>query len=469
MPRIFIKLKKKNIQKKAFSYVELLIAITILVFSASFILTIFNARTNEAQKSMRHYIAMFIAGKVLEDIDNNIRENPFYLSELKFYDRTYKVIDHDSPFFTALEDFNLDGKLNEDFFDFKGGFDLRKFEGYEYKVDISPVTDCATYSDLIASVKVSVMWPDGANKKEYSLSASYSGYPAPFEQSEVNFDATITPQMIEDMKTALGATGDIKTLAQNLGDDYSSLYNLSLLSIIIEYMKKVEHEADVNIETLKNSAAMDLYTKINLARLYEKKSVVLMETLNYLRFPASRILKQMKAGTFKIEGFLNSNPACVSKIKENIGLLRKKDLATGAAVTNSFILKFNDSIKLGFMSYIDMLSMPALSAKLGLRERQSIFLKIIDMGSALALNKTENTIINIEGYPISVKQVVKNCLRNLQKYYELRNIPRAKYIMTTLEKFNDSSSKTPAEKLLEKSFDDINTISKLCEILYQSF
>ncbi|HNY11311.1 MAG TPA: hypothetical protein PKK26_06930 [Candidatus Wallbacteria bacterium] len=469
MSQLFIKLKKKNITKNAFSYVELLIAITILVFSASFILTIFNSRTNEAQKSMRHYVAMFIAGKVLEDIDNNIRENPFYLPELKFYDKTYKVIDRDSPFFTSLEDFNLDGKLNEEFFDFKGGFDLRKLEGYEYKISVSPITDYASFSDLIASVKVTVMWPDGSAKKEYSLSASYSGYPAPFEQSEINFDATITPQMIEDMKAALGAGVDIKTLAQNLGDDYSSLYNLSLLSIIIEYMKKVEHEADVDIETLKNSSTMDLYTKINLARLYEKKSVALMGILNYLRYPASRILKQMKEGNFKIEGFLNSNPSCVLKMKENIGLLRKKDLATGAVVANSFILKFNETIKLGFMSYIDMLSMPTLASKLGLRERQSIFLKIIDMGLALALNKNENTIINIDGFPISAKQVVKNCLRNLQKYYELRNIPRTKYIMATLDKFNDSSSKTPAEKSLEKSFDDINNISKLCEILYQSF
>ncbi len=457
-----------NVRPRAFSFVEMLVAITILMFAVTFIMSIVSSNNNEREKVLHYYVAMSIANKLMEDIDNTIRENPYFLKDIKNYDKSYKVLSPDSPFFMTIEDFNLDGKLNDDIAGYASSFDMKKIEDYHYRISASELSGYEGLGEFISKVTITVSWPDGQKQKDYSFSTIFSGIPLVSPASEDEFNQSIGADTINNIKTALNSTAsDFKAYAESLGDDYESLYNLGLLSVCVEALKEKTQKIDIEIQNLKSAAAQDLYTKIALAKLYEKKAVMLMQSFNHIKFPASAILKRLKSGNFKIDGFIAANPSRLQKIKANTGLLRKADQPSGTLLTASLINVFSDSIHSAFLIYLTLLSEPSIENKLNLRERQSIFLKIIDLGCAMILNKNENVTVNIGNYPLSIKQAVKNTLRNLQMYYDLRNIARSRYIGILFEKVS-LGVKLPAEEELEKKYDDVDTLSKFCEHLYET-
>ncbi|OGM00756.1 MAG: hypothetical protein A2008_07810 [Candidatus Wallbacteria bacterium GWC2_49_35] len=452
--------------EKAFSFIEMIVAITILMFAITFIMTIVSSNNAEREKVLNYYVAMSIANKIAEDIDNTIRENPYFLSEISTYNKSYKILSTDSPFFMSIEDFNLDGKLNDDIKNYSSVFDLKKVENFEYSISAKEIEGHEGLSEHIARVTITVKWPDGQKNKDYSFSTIFSGVPIVCASSEPEFEATVTPGVVASLKTALNSPStDFKAFAESLGDDYESLYNLGLLSVFTEAVKERVQKIDIEIQNLKSSPQHDLYSKIALAGLYEKKSILLMQNLNYIKFPASALLKRLKDGAYKIDGFSAANQPRVQKIKTNIGLLRKTDPLTNSPVAASFVNMFSDSLHSAFLIYLSLLSEPSVESKLNLRERQSVFLKIIDLGSAMILNRNESVIVNIGNYPLSVKQTVKNTLRNLQLYYDLRNIARSKFVGLLFEKVN-LGLKLPAEEELEKKYDDMTTLAKFCERLY---
>ena len=449
-----------------FSFVEMIVAIGILMFSVTFIISIFSSNNAEREKVLNYYVALSVANKIIEDIDNTIRENPYFLSEISKYDKNYKVFAANSPFFMSIEDFNLDGKLNDDIKNYTAGFDIKKIENFEYRIKISEIGGFEGLKNHIARVTITVEWPEAKKQKEYSFSTIFSGVPIVTPASELEFKSSITPAALDKLKTALNSsTTDFKAHSDALGDDYESLYNLGLISVFTDALKDGIKKIDIDIQNIKSGPQQDLYAQIALAGLYEKKSIILMQNFNYIKFPASALLAQLKNDKFKIDGFAAANPACLQTIKNNIGLLRKTDPVTNCSAVPSYINAFSDSIHSAFLIYLNLLSEPAIETKLNLRERQSIFLKIIDLGSALILNKNENITVNIGSYPLTVKQTVKNTLRNLQLYYDLRNIARSAYIGLLFAKIN-LGIKLPAEEELEKKYDDTATLAKFCERLY---
>ncbi|HOT77974.1 MAG TPA: hypothetical protein PK467_19460, partial [Candidatus Wallbacteria bacterium] len=388
-----------NVRPRAFSFVEMLVAITILMFAVTFIMSIVSSNNNEREKVLHYYVAMSIANKLMEDIDNTIRENPYFLKDIKNYDKSYKVLSPDSPFFMTIEDFNLDGKLNDDIAGYASSFDMKKIEDYHYRISASELSGYEGLGEFISKVTITVSWPDGQKQKDYSFSTIFSGIPLVSPASEDEFNQSIGADTINNIKTALNSTAsDFKAYAESLGDDYESLYNLGLLSVCVEALKEKTQKIDIEIQNLKSAAAQDLYTKIALAKLYEKKAVMLMQSFNHIKFPASAILKRLKSGNFKIDGFIAANPSRLQKIKANTGLLRKADQPSGTLLTASLINVFSDSIHSAFLIYLTLLSEPSIENKLNLRERQSIFLKIIDLGCAMILNKNENVTVNIGNY-----------------------------------------------------------------------
>ncbi|HOD43014.1 MAG TPA: hypothetical protein PKL57_20870, partial [Candidatus Wallbacteria bacterium] len=264
---------------KAFSFVEMLVAITILMFAVTFIISIVSSNNNEREKVLHYYVAMSIANKLMEDIDNTIRENPYFLKDIKNYDKSYKVLSPDSPFFMTVEDFNLDGKLNDDIAGYASSFDMKKIENYHYRINASELSGYEGLGEFISKVTITVSWPDGQKQKDYSFSTIFSGIPLVSPASEDEFNQSIGADTVNNIKTALNSTaGDFKAYAESLGDDYDSLYNLGLLSVCVEALKEKTQKIDIEIQNLKSSAAQDLYTKIALAKLYEKKAVMLMQS-----------------------------------------------------------------------------------------------------------------------------------------------------------------------------------------------
>lgn len=452
--------------RRAFSFIELIVAITILMFAVTFIMSVVSSNNAEREKVLNYYVAMSIASKVTEDIDNAVRENPYFLGELSKLTGRYKILSHGSPFFMTVEDFNTDGRLNDDIASYASGFDIKKVENFEYGIKVSEVPGHEGLSEYIALVTITVTWPDGQKKKDYSFSTIFSGVPLVKPSTEDEFKTSLPPDAASRLKSALNSpSGDIKAYAESLGDDFESLYNLGLLSILADGARESARKIDVDIQNLKSAPQQDLYTKIALAGLYEKKSVMLMQSLNYIKFPASALLKRLKEGGYKIDGFAAANAARLQQIKSDIGLLRRMDPLTGATVSPSLVNAFSDSMHSAFLIYLGLLAEPAVESRLNLRERQSLFLKIIDLGCAMILNKNESVIVNIGNYPMTVKQTVKNTLRNLQLYYDLRNISRSDYIGLLFEKVS-LGVKLPSEDELEKKFDDLATLAKFCERLY---
>jgi len=86
---------------------EIMIAVSILVSCTLFmVMTLRRGGMKEESFSSEHFTAMFLAQKVLEDINDRIIINPHYFSQLVAYASTgksFSVVDGQSPYFRLLE------------------------------------------------------------------------------------------------------------------------------------------------------------------------------------------------------------------------------------------------------------------------------------------------------------------------------------------------------------------------------
>jgi len=453
-------------RSRAFSLVEILVAIGILVLAASFVVSFFSARSGENQKTVNYYQAMFIAGKIIEDLDNAVRENPYFIPELKNLTGKYRVFDPLSPFFISIEDFDSDGRLDDVSADYKDFFDIKKLDNFEYRITLSAVAGCESHTDHIAEARVVVSWNDNGRAKDYSLTTVLAGAPMTPAPTAVDYGVAVDA-MKNDVRTALDTTMDVKPFAASLGDDYETLLNLGMLSALSAKLETALREADAETDRLKNLQAKSLSSRIELARSYEKKAAVIMDHMAYIKFPAANIGRLIKNNDFAAEGFATAHPSAMQKIRDRIGMLLKNDTDTGAYLPGSFINRFNEAMTSCFSTYMELLTAPETAGLMSLREKQTVFYKLIDIGRALVLNKSDSMIVTIDGVQLTMRQLVKNCLRNLQKYYERRNQRRADFINAQLERFGDPTKRSESEKALEKKFDDINTVVNIAEFVCQ--
>lgn len=457
---------RRNALSRAFSLVEVLVAVGILVLAATFVVSFFSARSGENQKTVNYYQAMFIAGKIVEDIDNAVRENPYFITDLKKQAGTFRIFDTTSPFFVSIEDFNADGRLNDVSADYRDFFDAKKLDIFEYRVSLAPVPGLEAYSDSVAEAKITVTWNDAGRKKEYSISSVFSGSPLTPEPVQADYELA-EAAMIGEARAELGATVDVKPFAESLGDDYETLLSLGMLSAFSAKLEKALRESDAETLRLRNLQPQTLASRIELAKSYEKKAAMIMDHLSYIKFPAAKIGELIKTNNFAAEGFATSHPTAMQKIRSRVGMLLKKDQATGAFLPSSFVNKFNESMAESFSTYMNLMTTPETASTMSLREKQTVFYKLIDLGRALALNRNDSMIVSIDGVPLTMKQVVKNCLRNLEKYYEGRNQRRADFIKAQFERFVDPTKRSESEKALEKKFDDIDAVVHIAEFVCQ--
>jgi prepilin-type N-terminal cleavage/methylation domain-containing protein len=94
---------------------EVLIALLLLSIAFTAIITVFRSATLESAFTVEHYTAMFLAQKILEDINARVRHNPHTFTDLiaKGIGTPEPVVEGRSRYFRLLENTNNYGYLSE--------------------------------------------------------------------------------------------------------------------------------------------------------------------------------------------------------------------------------------------------------------------------------------------------------------------------------------------------------------------
>ncbi|MBF0543648.1 MAG: hypothetical protein HQM08_04405 [Candidatus Riflebacteria bacterium] len=184
------KIKRDNyhpelLRRCAFSLLEVLIAVSI--FAGAALLLILTMRQGAGKTevfSNEHFTAMFLAQKVLEDINDRVVINPHFFNELiaSASGADLKVVDGESPFFRLLENTKnfetLDAKddlpitpLSKDLYDQLKGFKCR----VESFFISDPENSGQSINNLI-EVRITISWKDASgNFQKYKIQQMIHG------------------------------------------------------------------------------------------------------------------------------------------------------------------------------------------------------------------------------------------------------------------------------------------------------
>ncbi len=175
-----------TLSRRAFTLLEVVIALGILAAAAlPLILTFRQSGTRGEQFSAEHFTAMFVAQKVLEDINTRVQENPFFLDQLiaSATGEAKPVVDGQSPYFDLLENtINFSYLTREEdqpiLPEAEAAYrQLKDFRcQVECRLDVPTNPDTGQPHTNLIEVVVNVTWTDhNGNPNSYSLSQYLRG------------------------------------------------------------------------------------------------------------------------------------------------------------------------------------------------------------------------------------------------------------------------------------------------------
>ncbi len=170
---------------RAFSLLEILIAVSILVGAAlALVVTLRGGGTTTEAFSAEHFTAMFLAQKVMEDINDRVAVNPHYFTTLVHAasGEALPVVDGKSPFFRLLENTENFGQLvagEDDPIVKKSGQLYEQLKNFTCKVDSAfkadPLNPGQSYPNLL-NITVTIGWKEKDGRQQtYRLSQLIHG------------------------------------------------------------------------------------------------------------------------------------------------------------------------------------------------------------------------------------------------------------------------------------------------------
>ncbi len=206
---------------RGFSLLEILIAVFLLVSSYAILITTFQGAGKEAPFTSEHFTAMFLAQKVLEDINGRIHENPHFFTELvhQAEGSESRVVGGESTFFRLLENtrnFNLLIPGEDD--PIKEGDLYEQLKGFKLQVSTRMRPDPVTSEPMknLVAVTVSVRWTSKEGiAKDYRITQLLNGTNDDLFKEPPNTDLTPAAQQELDRNAIVAlarllAPGDIK-------------------------------------------------------------------------------------------------------------------------------------------------------------------------------------------------------------------------------------------------------------------
>ncbi|MBF0502057.1 MAG: hypothetical protein HQM09_18095 [Candidatus Riflebacteria bacterium] len=299
--------KQTDSGHSGFSLVEALIAFSLLVVSLAGLLVTFQGVGKETNFTDEHYSAMFLAQKVLEDINNKTIDNPHFFSELihAAEGEEKSVVNGCSPYFQLLENtVNFDRLLPSEDLPIATGPLFEQLKNYSVQVSSAFVEDPATkepYSNL-RKVKIKIRWKSKDNSlQDYEISQFINGideeefkkFPEIFVSTEIKkkiadggaakISELLEGQNISEyIKTNPGA--DAKVI-QDLGEFiYFVRETIDKDAARLDEIQSCESDSGLLISSpdpLNNIKAAELLKKI--ARMYEDRTLSICYSFLLLR------------------------------------------------------------------------------------------------------------------------------------------------------------------------------------------
>lgn len=317
----------------AFSFIEILIAVTILLIVVSMIIHMIRSFGRETSFSSEHYTAMFLAQKVLEDISSRIQDNPYFFSVLISKGANYPeaVTDGKSEYFRLLENTTNFNRLSiDEDLPITGGHLYDQLRNFTVQVSSGFRLDPQTGSSMenLLEVTATVRWQSRDSRpQEYIVTQMFQGFSQDAMKQMPDLELSPKRRTILDQKaiTAISdmiqsdiAQGGIEEIARlNHPSDPACLMNVGRISWMCN--RCLESDADManlidKLETQRDTfenardtvsqlAYMDLQRRI--AQLYEQKAVQLVGFLLLIKEPLDGLTQAVKteAPTMRNEGF----------------------------------------------------------------------------------------------------------------------------------------------------------------------
>lgn len=314
-------LRGKNL--RGLSLAEIMVALFILISGMTLLMTVFRSASLETAFTSEHYTAMFLAQKVMEDINAMLRHNPYGFSELiaKGEGTPQSVVKGESPYFRLLENTRNYGYLSEiDDDPIKEGalFDqLRKFT-VQVSTRFQPDPVTGEMRTNLLQVFVTVRWKtnEGADR-EYLISQFLFGHAAdafktlpeqvmtPALQNYLDTNAVIQLALMFGLATESVTFNSI--LAANPDADPVALKNLGRVSFLSQLGESIENEFKDKISTLEDERdalkdMAELSTKLRfadlqrkIASMYEQKAVRHIGSLLMLKQPMRDLIEALES------------------------------------------------------------------------------------------------------------------------------------------------------------------------------
>jgi hypothetical protein len=312
------------------SLTEVMIAVFLLAIAFGSIAVVFRGAGLESTFTSEHYTAMFLAQKVLEDINAMVRDNPYSFNDLieKAAGEEESVVNGHSEYFRLLENTQNFGFLHESDDDpIRDGPLFKQLQPFTVQVSCNPQPDPATgqLRKNLIEVVVTVRWKNREGRsREYVSTQLLQGI-----NDEVYLELpnqTLTPGQILLMDRGaiaylagiLGLATSSATLsdvlAANPGATPDVMLNLGRTAWLSEMAYKVETEAKEAIRLLEEQrdALKDLNTletqvrftdlQRSIASRYEHKAVQQIGFLLLARQPIDDFLGAIRASPLSASG-----------------------------------------------------------------------------------------------------------------------------------------------------------------------
>lgn len=315
--------KKFNSLKKALTLTEVCIAVALLALAFGSIVVFYRNATLETSFTSEHFTAMFLAQKVLEDINSRVKIDPYFYTELiqNASGKEEPVVGNNcSKYFRLIENTKNFSSLSlEDDEPISSGELYEQLKNFTVQVSSSFVENPSTnqpYENLL-KIDIFIRWPTkGSNiKREYKLSqylygindSLYQTFPkiklsevekAQIEQGSLEYLAYLFGYPKESFSLSLLQTKFDDSLLQDLLD-------LGLIGYILKLGLEVEDKYKSKIESLehvqnlyKNKQEIsdklkNLDLQISIANLYEEKAFQLIHLLLCIKEPLENLLNSL--------------------------------------------------------------------------------------------------------------------------------------------------------------------------------
>lgn len=291
--------------RRAFSVVELLIALVVFSLAMSFFVFGMVGRRTEGVKSAAWFNAVSLAQKICDDLDHRARENPYALDELDGLPDEFPLLGPGAPLFRFLEDDDGNRRLGD-------GAPLPDLIGTDREALATMRVALRIRRGVgngTARAELTLRWREGSREQTYALHHLLSDRPESVRDDPGSFEL---PNFSDAYLVAafFAEAGDLDELARARGVDRSLLNDLATIQYLSRTGARTLLESEAAVRRRRDAAGGFAATGLaETAALHERCALDLLR-LHIAAAPAAARLAAREAdGTLSFGTLLAERPA----------------------------------------------------------------------------------------------------------------------------------------------------------------